>query len=315
MASILVLGTVAYDSVETPFGKVEEVFGGSATYSGFAASFFTQVALVACVGRDFGREHVEVLQRRGVDLEGLEYLDGKTFRWKGKYGYDLDDVRTLDTQLNVLADFNPKVPAPYRPIEYVFLGNVDPGLQRQVLSQLKSPKLVACDTMEYWIKGHFESLLETLRHVDILIVNEAEAREIAQESNLVKAAGKIFSWGPRTLVVKRGEHGVLMFQGDSPAPVSVFGAPAYPLEDVFDPTGAGDSFAGGLMGYLAAVDRLDAPAIRQGIIVGSVMASFNVEKFSLDRLKELTFTEIELRYKEFKAMTHFDDIGEWSQET
>ena len=310
MASTLVVGTVAYDSVESPFGKVEDVLGGSATYSSIAASFFTQVALVACVGRDFRDQHIEVLKHRGVDLDGLEYLDGKTFRWKGEYGYDLGDARTLDTQLNVLAGFRPKVPDPYRSVDYVFLANVDPVLQRQVLSQLRGPKLVACDTMQYWIQGHFESLLEILKQVDILTVNEAEARQITQEANLVKAARKVLSWGPETLIVKRGEHGVLMFQQDSSKTVSTFAAPAYPLEDVFDPTGAGDSFAGGFMGYLAGVNRFDAQAVRQGIIFGSVMASFCVERFSLDRLKELTFTEIELRYKEFKAMTHFDDISE-----
>ena len=310
MASILAVGSVAYDSVKTPFGEVEEVLGGSGTYFSVAASFFTQVDLVACVGQDFRRQDVQFLESRNIDLEGLETMDGRTFRWKGEYGYDLNERTTLDTQLNVFSDS-----------DYVFLGNIDPALQREVISQVQKPQLVACDTMNYWIDGHFESLLETLKYVGILLVNDSEARQLAREANLVKAARKILGWGPEIVVIKRGEYGVLMFQVDRQASLgqaglpqggelSVFGAPAYPLEDVFDPTGAGDSFAGGFMGYLAGVNRSDAQAMRQAIIFGSVMASFSVEKFSLDRLKELTYTEIELRYREFKEMTHFEDFEE-----
>lgn len=310
MASILAVGTVAYDSVQTPFGKVGEVLGGSATHFGVSASFFTQVCLVACVGTDFQAEDLRIFEGHGIDLEGLETMEGKTFRWKGEYSYDLNEARTLETQLNVFADFRPKIPAAYREVEYVFLGNIDPLLQRQVLSQVKKPKLVACDTMNYWIQGNFESLLETLKSVNVLIINDAETRQLTHESNLIKAARKILSWGPAVLVVKRGEYGVLMFKGGAGTPLKVFGAPAYPLEDVFDPTGAGDSFAGGFMGYLAGVDRFDSRAIRQAIIFGSVMASFNVENFSLDRLKELTFTEVELRYREFREMTQFEDVRE-----
>ncbi len=319
MPSILSVGSVAYDSVKTPFGEVEEVLGGSATYFSVSASFFSQVDLVACVGKDFRQQDVELLESRNVDLEGLEYMDGQTFRWKGEYGYDLNEAQTLDTQLNVFSDFRPTLPKKYQDSSHVFLGNIDPALQRQVLSQVQAPGLVACDTMNYWIEGHFKPLLETLKSVDILLVNDAEARQLAQESNLVRGARKILAWGPKVLVIKRGEYGVLMFymgsegtQLDDGLPsgtnLSVFGAPAYPLEDVFDPTGAGDSFAGGFVGYLAGVDRCDVQATRQAIIFGSVMASFCVEKFSLDRLRELTFTEIELRYKEFKEMTYFDDI-------
>ena len=330
MASILAVGSVAYDSIKTPFGEVEEVLGGSATYFSVTASFFTQVHLVACVGTDFRRQDVQLLQSRDIDVQGLEYMDGQTFRWKGEYGYDLNEAHTLETQLNVFSDFRPKIPEKYRNSDYVFLGNIDPTLQREVLSQVEKPQLVACDTMNYWISGHFKSLLETLKYVDILLVNDSEARQLAQEANLVKAARRILAWGPTIVVVKRGEYGVLMFQmnfksslprlspfqGSGSKPVSsrgslsVFGAPAYPLEDVFDPTGAGDSFAGGFMGYLGGVNRCDEQTIRQAIIFGSVMASFNVEKFSLDRLKELTFTEIQLRYKELKQMTQFEDIEE-----
>ena len=320
MPSILSVGSVAYDSVKTPFGEVEEVLGGSATYFSVSASFFSQVDLVACVGKDFRQQDVELLESRNIDLEGLEYMDGQTFRWKGEYGYDLNEAQTLDTQLNVFSDFRPTLPKKYQDSSYVFLGNIDPALQRQVLSQVQAPRLVACDTMNYWIEGHFKPLLETLKSVDILLVNDAEARQLAQEANLVRGARKILAWGPKILVIKRGEYGVLMFYtgsggtqpGDglpSGTNLSVFGAPAYPLEEVFDPTGAGDSFAGGFVGYLAGVNRCDVQATRQAIIFGSVMASFCVEKFSLDRLKELTFTEIELRYKEFKEMTHFEDIS------
>ena len=307
MAPILVVGSVAYDFVHTPFDRIENALGGSATYFSVSASFFTQACLVACVGSDFRTQDVQVFEAHNIDLEGLEYVEGKTFRWKGEYSYDLGEARTLDTQLNVFADFHPKIPPGYRKIGYVFLGNIDPALQREVLLQVEKPRLVALDTMNYWIKGHFKSLLETLRYVDILMINDAETRQLAKEANLVKAARKILSWGPQTLVVKRGEYGALMFQKDASAGLSVFGAPAYPLEDVFDPTGAGDSFAGGFMGYLAGTGRSDPQTIRQAIIFGSVMASFNVEKFSLERLKVLTFTEIELRYKEFKAMTDFEE--------
>jgi len=308
--ALLVVGSVAYDSVETPFGKVDQALGGSATYFSLSASFFTPVRLVACVGKDFKQEHRALLESRNVDLGGLQVLEGDTFRWSGAYGYDLNDARTLDTQLNVFSDFNPELPEDFRQSEYLFLGNIDPDLQRNVLAQVRAPKVVACDTMNYWIDGQFKSLLETLKGVDLLVINDAETRQLAQESNLVKAARKIMTWGPKTIVVKRGEYGVVKFGLNSKNELDVFGAPAYPLEDVFDPTGAGDTFAGGMMGYLAGTDRYDDQAIRQAIIFGSVMASFNVEKFSVDRLSELTFTEVELRYREFKQITHFDDVVE-----
>ena len=325
MPSILAVGSVAYDSVKTPFGEAEEVLGGSATFFSVVASFFCRVDLVACVGEDFRREDVQFLESRNIDLEGLEVMEGRTFRWKGEYGYDLNEAHTLETELNVFSNFRPKIPAKYRDSKYVFLGNIDPTLQREVLSQVQKPQLVACDTMNYWIEGRFQALVQILKHVGILIINDAEARQLANEVNLVRAARKILGWGPRIVVIKRGEYGVLMFQvqGEqsldhgsslntpvSGADLSIFGAPAYPLEDVFDPTGAGDSFAGGFIGYLAGVNRLDTQAIRQATIFGSVMASFCVEKFSLDRLRELTYTEIELRYKEFREMTRFEDIEE-----
>lgn len=314
MGSVLAVGTVAYDSVKTPFGEADDVLGGSATYFSVSASFFAPVYLLACVGKDFRKSDVHFLESRNIDLRGLEYMDGETFRWKGKYGYDLNEAQTLETQLNVLSSYQPKVPESYRSLDYIFLGNMDPRLQREILAQVKTPRLVAADTMNYWIDGHFESLLQTLKQVGILIINDGEARQLSQEPNLVKAARQIFSWGPKILVIKRGEYGVLMFHdSDRDGQLVAFGAPAYPLENVFDPTGAGDTFAGGFVGYLAGVNRVDAAAVRQAIIFGSVMASFNVEKFSLDRLKELTFTEIQLRYKEFKELTHFEDIEELEQ--
>lgn len=314
MASVVVVGSVAYDSVKTPFGEVDDALGGAATYFSVAAGFFCDVQLVGCVGEDFRDEDLALLESRQIDLAGLEKMNGKTFRWAGEYGYDLNERRTLDTQLNVFADFKPTLPQAYRSSDYVFLANIDPALQLSVLSQVDKPRLVACDTMNYWIEDHFETLLETLKYVDVLLINDSEARQLTQESNLVRAANKIHQWGPSTLVVKRGEYGALMFQRDHQNQTSIFAAPAFPLENVFDPTGAGDTFAGGFMGYLTGAHRSDPDAFRQAIIFGSVMASFNVEKFSLERLKTLTFTEIELRYREFKRLTHFEDFTHWRDE-
>jgi sugar/nucleoside kinase (ribokinase family) len=301
--SLLVVGSVAFDSVETPFGRAEDVLGGSATYFSAAASYFTEVKLVAVVGRDFPERHVRFLKKRGIDTKGLQKSDGKTFRWKGRYDFDLNQAHTLDTQLNVFASFKPRLPEEYKDTPCVFLANIDPVLQLDVLEQVRKPRLVACDTMNFWIEGKLKELKETLRHVDILTINEAEARELSKESNLVKAARRIRSYGPETIIIKRGEYGALMFSGSG-----TFSAPAYPLESVFDPTGAGDSFAGGFMGYLSSVDRMTDRNIRQAIIVGSVMASFDVEDFSLNRLKDLTNREIETRYREFKKLTHFEDL-------
>ncbi len=305
---VLVVGSVAYDSVETPFGRVENALGGSATYFSVSASFFTPVYLVACVGKDFRAEDRFLLESRNVDLEGLEYLEGQTFRWEGNYTRDLNEATTLATHLNVFADFRPKIPERFRSAEFVFLGNIDPTLQREVLSQVRAPKLVVCDTMNYWINGQFESLVETLRHVDVLVINDQETRLLASESSLVKAARKIMEWGPRTVVVKRGEYGVVKFSLVG-RDLQVFGIPAYPVEDVADPTGAGDTFAGGFVGYLAGTGRADEATLRQAVVFGSVMASFNVEKFSLERLQELTFTEVQMRFRAFQDLTHFESVS------
>ncbi|HLC19254.1 MAG TPA: PfkB family carbohydrate kinase [Thermodesulfobacteriota bacterium] len=301
--SILVVGSVAFDSVKTPFGNVNDVLGGSATYFSTSASYFTDVRLVAVVGTDFPDEHVEMLKTRGVDVEGLRKVPGKTFRWRGYYEYDLNQAHTLETQLNVFSGFDPDIPESYRDCEYVFLANIDPVLQLKVLDQVRNPKLVACDTMNFWIEGKPDELRKLLKRVELFVINEGEAREFTGESSLVKAARKILDMGPSTLIVKRGEYGALMFNARS-----VFSAPAYPLEDIFDPTGAGDSFAGGLVGYLASTGDLTEENFRKAMIFGSVMASYNVEAFSLGRLGSLDIEDIRSRYNDFKRLTHFEDL-------
>lgn len=301
--SVLVVGSVAFDSVKTPFGHVEEVLGGSGTYFSTSASFFTDVKMVAVVGQDFPSEHLDFLRSRKIDLEGLKIAQGRTFRWKGLYDYDLNEAHTLETHLNVFESFQPDLPRGYRDAEYVFLANIDPELQLDVLNQVRNPKLVACDTMNFWIGGKREALLKTLRHVDILLINEGETRQLAEEPNLVRAARSILAMGPKTLVVKRGEYGVIMFTEHS-----IFSAPAYPLESVFDPTGAGDTFAGGFVGYLVATRNLSESNMRQAIVFGSAMASFVVEDFSLGRMKKLEYGEIEERFRKFKLLTEFDGL-------
>ena len=301
--SLLVVGSVALDSVRTPFGEADDVLGGSATYFSTAASYFTDVNLVAVVGEDFPESHVQFLKSRKINVDGLERVSGKTFRWRGEYGYQLNEARTLKTELNVFENFRPKLPASYRGVGVVFLANIDPELQLDVLRQVKAPNFVACDTMNFWIEGKHDALLRTLREVDLLVINDGEARELARESNLVRSARAILNMGPKTLIIKRGEYGALMFNGKT-----VFSAPAYPLEAVFDPTGAGDCFAGGLMGYLANIRNFDEAALRQAVIFGSVMASFNVEAFSLERIKVLSYDEIMERFREFKALTEFRNV-------
>ncbi len=303
--ALLVVGSVALDSLETPFGRREDVLGGSASYFSACASFFGPTRLVAVVGEDFPEEHVRFLAGRGVDLAGLSRLPGRTFRWRGRYEFDLNTAHTLDTQLNVFARFQPELPAHFRGSEYVFLGNIDPDLQRAVLDQVERPRFVGCDTMNYWITSKRESLLRTLKRVDMLFVNDAEARQLAGEHNVVKAARAILSFGPRAVVVKRGEYGALHFSGEE-----VFAASAVPLPAVFDPTGAGDSFAGGFMGYLAKAGRHDDATMRRAIVLGGVLASFTVEQFSLDRLRTLTPDEIRARYAEARQRAHFDELEE-----
>ena len=299
--SLLVVGSVAFDSIETPFGKVEEVLGGSALYFATAASHFTDVRLVAVVGEDFPEEPVGFLRGRGVDVAGLHRSAGKTFRWKGKYGYDLNEAVTLDTQLNVFGEFKPELSDDYRDSEFVFLANIDPELQYEVLEQVRAPKFVAADTMNFWIEGKPEALRRTLERVDMLLLNEGEARALSEQSNMVKAGQAIRAMGPEWVVIKRGEYGALLF-----GPDEIFFAPAYPLEDVFDPTGAGDSFAGGFIGYLARSGDLGEASLRRAVIYGSAMGSFAVERFSIGRLMEIGPADIARRVDEFHRLVAFE---------
>lgn len=302
---ILVVGSVALDSVKTPFGEVKDALGGSATYFGVSASYFAPVRLVAVVGKDFPPRHVRLLESRGIDTSGLVHASGRTFRWKGYYEYDLNNAHTLDTRLNVFADFKPELSSEHRASPYVFLGNIDPDIQTGVLKKIDRPRLVGADTMNFWIERKPAALKEMIRRVDVLIINEAETREFAREKNLVLAARRIMSWGPGFLVVKRGEYGALLFSKNE-----VFAAPAYPLENISDPTGAGDSFAGGFMGYLAASGASASSknifaAMSSAVVFGSVMASFNVESFSLGKLSKLDRKKIAARYAEFVRLTRF----------
>jgi sugar/nucleoside kinase (ribokinase family) len=304
-ASLLVVGSVAFDCIDGPFGRHDEVLGGSASFFSVAASYFTpHVKLVAVVGDDFPDRHVELFRRHGVDVSGLERAKGQTFRWVGRYADDLATRTTLDTQLGVFAGFQPRLTDDHRAAEFVFLGNIDPVLQLQVVEQIRKPRLVACDTMNFWIGGKPAELRRMLKHVDLLVVNDEEARQLASAHNLVRAARAIRDMGPRAVVVKRGDSGALLFHE-----AGVFAAPALPIEEVRDPTGAGDTFAGGFMGYLARTGDLSAGSIRRAMIYGSVMASFCVEDFSLDRLQSLTLQEITARVQRFQELSRWEDIA------
>lgn len=299
--SLLVVGSVAFDGIETPHGKVERTLGGAATYFSLAASFFTNVKLVGVVGRDFTDKDAAVFRGRRVDTRGLERAEGKTFFWAGRYSADLNHRDTLQTDLNVFADFNPRLPPSYRRVPFVFLANIQPTLQLSVLNQLLAqPKLVAMDTMNYWIEHTPAELATVLRQVHVLMINDSEARQLSGEHNLLRAAAAILRMGPRALVIKRGEYGALLFQGRS-----VFSVPAYPLEELRDPTGAGDSFAGGFMGYLASARRVDHTTVRRAMVYGSVLGSFNVERFGLERLRRLSRREIDRRARQFLHLTRF----------
>lgn len=298
--SLLVVGSVALDTVETPFGKAEECLGGSATYFSTAASFYTPVKLVAVVGEDFPQHHLDFLRGRQVDLAGLQVASGSTFRWSGYYEYDLNTAHTRDTQLNVFASFHPVLPAGYGSCPFVFLANIDPDLQMEVLRQVNRPKLVALDTMNFWIENKRESLTRAISMVDLVVMNEAEAREFGGSPSLIKAARRILSLGPQYLVIKKGEDGAVMITANG---YSV--APAYPLEEVRDPTGAGDTFAGGLMGYLARCGEPSVSNLRMGMVHGSVLASFAVEDFSLERLKTLSHDQLRGRVEEVKSFNCF----------
>jgi sugar/nucleoside kinase (ribokinase family) len=302
--SLLVVGSVAFDAVETPFGKCDKMLGGSASHFSISASYYTDVRIVGVVGSDFTEAEQHVFDSHGIDTTDLERIpEGKTFLWRGRYDYDLNVAHTLDTQLNVFADFKPRLSEESKNARLVFLGNIQPDLQRQVREQLPAAELVALDTMNLWIETARESLLRAIKGVDLVIINDAEVRQLTGVPNLVKAARMILSWGPKALIAKRGEYGAALFTAES-----YFAMPAYPLESVFDPTGAGDTFAGGFMGYLSSQKNLDEAAMRRAMIFGSVMASFNVEEFGTARIRRLTQGEINDRFRAFKQMTHFEEI-------
>jgi sugar/nucleoside kinase (ribokinase family) len=301
--SLLVVGSVALDSVETPFGARQDVLGGSATYFAAAASLLTKVSVVGVVGEDFPESQLQFLRARGVELDGLSTVRGKTFRWKGRYGFDLNAAETLDTQLNVFERFAPELGPRARKAERIFLGNIDPALQLRVLEQAERPRLVCADTMNYWIASKRAQLQELLPRVDVLMVNDAEVRQLAGESNVLKAAHAAQRMGAKAVVVKRGEYGALLVaDGHS------FYAPAFPLADVVDPTGAGDTFAGGFLGLLDRLDSSDPSALRQATVMGSTIASFTVEQFSLDRLRELDLAQVRQRFDSFRQLVHFDAL-------
>jgi len=301
--SLLVVGSVALDSVETPFGKRDDVLGGSGTYFAAAASLLTRVRVVGVIGEDFPLGDLEFLRRRGVDLEGLSRVPGKTFRWRGRYGFDLNTAETLDTQLNVFEHFSPELGPQARKASRIFLGNIDPELQIRVLEQVEAPRLVCADTMNYWISSRRALLQKLLPRVDVLMVNDSEVRQLAGESNVLKAAHAAQRMGAKTVVVKRGEYGALLVTAEHR-----FFAPAFPLADVVDPTGAGDSFAGGFLGLLDRLDSGEPAALRQATVIGCTIASFTVERFSLDRLRDLELGEVRRRFDAFRHLVHFDAL-------
>jgi cytidine kinase len=302
--TLTVVGSVAFDALETPFGKRDRVLGGAATHFSLSASFFTRVNAVGVVGADFGESEWDVFRRHAINTDDVEVVaDGKTFFWSGRYDFDMNTAHTLDTQLNVFETFDPKLSEKSKTAEYVFLANIQPTLQRRVREQCKDARFVAMDTMNYWITSVPEELIETVKTVDCIIINDAEARQLTDEPNIHKAAKKILDLGLKAVVIKRGEYGATLFTDGG-----YFAVPAYPLESVFDPTGAGDTFAGGFMGYLASHDEITDAVLRRAMIYGSVMASFNVEKFGTERVDALDYPEINERFRAFKRMTHFDDI-------
>ena len=298
--SILVVGSVALDSIETPFGNKKEILGGSATFFSISASFFDKVNIIAAVGEDFPKKYLRLLKNRGIGTGGISVDKGKTFRWEGRYEYDMNVAHTLATHLNVFQNFTPRIPDNLRNSRILFLANIDPDLQDSVLRQMNKPALIACDSMNHWISSKKKSLEKFLHKVDIFLLNDAEARQFSGEVNLLKAAKAIVSRGPKAVVIKKGEHGVLYYSKGSH-----FLAPAYPLDNVYDPTGAGDTFAGGMIGYLSKTGKIDNASIRKSIIYGSILASFVVEDFSMNKLLKISMGDISKRYNELKEMTKF----------
>lgn len=298
---ILVVGSIALDTVKTPFGEAQDALGGSAVYFSAAASYFAPVKVVGVVGDDFDMEGLSFLLERDVDLTGVSVESGRTFRWSGVYDNDMNTRETLETQLNVFARFRPSIPDQYKDSPYVFLANIDPELQLDVLRQVHEPKWVVCDTMNFWIEGKKEALLELLGKVDIIILNDSETRQLASETNLIKASKQVLAMGPEVVIVKKGEHGAYMVSER----YGLFSIPAFPTESVFDPTGAGDTFAGGFVGYLGRIDQVTSDTLRQAMVYGTVMASFNVEQFSIERLRHLDYAEIRSRFDALRQLTCF----------
>ena len=306
--ALLVVGSIALDTVETPFDKIENALGGSTTYISLAASYFTSpVHLIGIVGEDFNEKYIQLLEDHGIDLDGLQIVPGgRTFRWGGKYHYDLNIRDTIFTELNVFENFNPVIPEKSQKAKFVILGNIQPNLQLHVLEQLLNPQFVVTDTMNLWIETALEDLMKVLKQTNVLIINDSEARLLTNEHNLIRAAKEIRKMGPEYLIIKKGEHGALLFSEDN-----IFSAPAYPLEDIFDPTGAGDAFAGGFIGYLHSVRELDFESLKRAVIYGSAMASFTVEKFSTKGIEDLNKLQIHDRFIEFRELSRFDDAGKF----
>lgn len=303
--SLLVVGSMALDTIETPFGKAEYTLGGSATFLATSASYFTNdIKLVGVVGYDFPNKEIQYLQSRGIDTTGVEILkDTKTFHWHGKYHYDMNTRDSITTELNALGVFDPKIPENYKSCEYICLGNIDPTIQQKVIKQIHKPEIVMCDTMNFWIEGMRDEVIKTLGLVDVLVINDGEARLLTGEYNLITAYRKMRDMGPKVIVIKKGEHGAYLFTEDE-----IFSAPAYPLEKVFDPTGAGDTFAGGMMGWLYKSKNLSAENLKLSVIYGSTMASLCVEEFSLEGIRDLSQERIRERFNAFKKLTHFDSL-------
>ena len=299
MVDTAIIGTVALDSLETPFGKVKDVLGGSATYASIAASFFSKPGILSIIGKDFPKEHIQFLNKRGIDTDGIIVGD-KTFRWQGFYEFDMNEAKTIRTELNSLESYKVKVPEHYKDAKYVFLANIDPELQLDVINTIRKPELIVMDTMNFWIEHKREQLLKTIDKADILVLNDAEARQLFNTPNLVKAANKALKLNTRAVIIKKGEHGALLFTDNKH-----FSAPGYPLENIKDPTGCGDSFGGALTGHLAKTQDTSEKNIRKAIVYGSVIASFNAEDFSIERLKRIKKGDIEKRFKEFKAIREF----------
>jgi sugar/nucleoside kinase (ribokinase family) len=304
MNKVLIVGSIGLDTLKTPFGERNEILGGSVSYASVASSLFSPVNVVGVVGKDFPSEYIDLFKSKSINLEGLEVTEESTFRWKGYYEYDMNQAHTVETQLNAFAKFNPVLPENYVNSEYVFLANIHPSLQLNVLNQIKNPKFTICDTMNLWISNTKHELLEVIKKVNLVLLNEAEARQLCETPNLVAAASQILKMGPQYVIIKKGEHGALLFDQNG----EVFASPAYPLEVIKDPTGAGDTFAGGFIGYLASVDEINSSNLRKAVIIGSALASFTAEEFSLERLKNVDLKDLHTRYGEFERLTVFESL-------